>query len=508
MPFDIEGAKKAGYSDKEIADYLGKSSEFDLEGARKSGYKDNEIISHLSGYAQQGPPIPDPTVPTDKLGYAMQKTEPVGRPLLEAGGLVVGSVAGTPAGVPGQAAGGALGYAYGKKTADLIYGEPQDLKESFIQTGKDIRTGATLEMGGQILGVTVPFLFKQTGKFAQAIHGRLTGLGKEATADAIKAGKQAGLVPWKNYSDFDKALRGKITGDEVVANAQNALQGLKDMRSSVYRQQLEKIKLNTNQISEVRRGLAKTVKRLISKDKFNIKTVPDEKGVSFDFSESTLVKNQDVLNKALKDITDWKDYSAAGLDTLKKRMSTYVDQVKRGTPQQAFLVKIQNAVDSQLKQHVVGYGKMTKGYAEATKLIKDIEAGLMMRKQSMTGRIVADQTLRRLLSSTKDNFALRRDLVSILSRQGEDIPGQISGYAMRSTVPVGLAGTGPALIGNAALAQFVSPAFWPVLASSSPRLSAEFLRMFGKTLATMQGTGPTIGRMSGYAFTRDQTGKD
>lgn len=48
MPFDAEGAKKAGYSDSEIADYLAGQNNFDAASARKSGYSDSEIIGHLS----------------------------------------------------------------------------------------------------------------------------------------------------------------------------------------------------------------------------------------------------------------------------------------------------------------------------------------------------------------------------------------------------------------------------------------------------------------------------
>lgn len=48
MAFDIEGARKAGYSDTEIADHLATENKFDAAGARKSGYGDAEIISHLS----------------------------------------------------------------------------------------------------------------------------------------------------------------------------------------------------------------------------------------------------------------------------------------------------------------------------------------------------------------------------------------------------------------------------------------------------------------------------
>jgi len=49
MAFDVNGAKKAGYSDAEIADFLAKDSKFDATGARKAGYSDAEIIKHLNG---------------------------------------------------------------------------------------------------------------------------------------------------------------------------------------------------------------------------------------------------------------------------------------------------------------------------------------------------------------------------------------------------------------------------------------------------------------------------
>lgn len=45
--FDIEGAKKAGYSDAEIADHLAQQAGFDAAGARNAGYSDAEIIQHV-----------------------------------------------------------------------------------------------------------------------------------------------------------------------------------------------------------------------------------------------------------------------------------------------------------------------------------------------------------------------------------------------------------------------------------------------------------------------------
>jgi hypothetical protein len=65
-----------------------------------------------------------------------------------------------------------------------------------------------------------------------------------------------------------------------------------------------------------------------------------------------------------------------------------------------------------------------------------------------------------------------------------------------------LAGTGPTMIGEAALAKFVSPYFYPVLAASSPRLQGEFLRLYGKGLMELAGAGQYGGRLAVYGATK------
>jgi hypothetical protein len=46
--FDVDAARKAGYSDAEIADYLGGEAKWDTTAARQAGYSDQEIIDHLT----------------------------------------------------------------------------------------------------------------------------------------------------------------------------------------------------------------------------------------------------------------------------------------------------------------------------------------------------------------------------------------------------------------------------------------------------------------------------
>lgn len=75
MAFDIEGAKKAGYSDQEIESYLSKkqaTSEkpFDVEGAKKAGYSDKEIEQYLAKKQPKQPEKPKLQEPATLKGSA------------------------------------------------------------------------------------------------------------------------------------------------------------------------------------------------------------------------------------------------------------------------------------------------------------------------------------------------------------------------------------------------------------------------------------------------------
>lgn len=73
MPFDVQGAKKAGYTNREIADYLASQKKFDTAGARKAGYSDEDIISHLATYE---PKKPEPSAGPTKFEAKVTPQEP------------------------------------------------------------------------------------------------------------------------------------------------------------------------------------------------------------------------------------------------------------------------------------------------------------------------------------------------------------------------------------------------------------------------------------------------
>ncbi|MFS2027058.1 hypothetical protein [Massilia sp. CT11-137] len=140
-PFDVEGARAAGYSDVEIADHLASESKFDIAGARKAGYSDSEIIGHLSqpkaapadprmaGVPQvdaQGNVIrePKPTQPDSSL---VDKIKGVGETALSlatgATGGTLGMVGGALGGLAGAVATGEFGTPQGVSKIEQAAGD-------------------------------------------------------------------------------------------------------------------------------------------------------------------------------------------------------------------------------------------------------------------------------------------------------------------------------------------------------------------------------------------------
>jgi hypothetical protein len=480
---------------------------------------------------------------------------------------------GSPYGaIAGGIVGAGLGYGTVKSGERLAEGDT-------LTAGKlasDIGSGMLMETGGQAIPKVISGVAKATGSVAKTTLGRMSGTGTGAVNEAIESGVKSTseINPFKSATMYDKALRGKIAGPEIVDIAKESLNTIKDARGAEYRALLQEVSQNKAPIDleQIKSAVTNKLKNYVKftegptatggvpKAAQEFTSVPHPSGGGFTVqaangkyitmqggapaffqSEETAIRAAESANKQaiiikpsegktradqlmskfnwsrttvgdIKDSADAKqlkkiydkvmnwghqpaDNTAIELDRLRRDLDNFYSDSSRV---REFVANARDTVNNVITKAVPEYKEMTKGYSEATTLIKDIEAGLMLRKQGMSGRIVADQTLRRLTSSMRDNFALRNDLVKALGAQGgDDLAGMVAGYAMNSPIPLGLAGTGPVLVGEAALAKLVSPAFLPVLVASSPRVQGEFLRMFGKAkgiAANIEGIGPTIVR--------------
>ena len=90
--FDVGAARKAGYSNTEIADHLATQQKFDAIAARKAGYSDEELISHL---LQAGAPFSDTLKREKPLTTFLKGTPELGLKMLSE------SIQGAAAGIAG-----------------------------------------------------------------------------------------------------------------------------------------------------------------------------------------------------------------------------------------------------------------------------------------------------------------------------------------------------------------------------------------------------------------------
>lgn len=63
--FDVDGARRAGYNDDQIADALAQKANFDVQGARAAGFKSQDVIARLTAQ-----PAPRPAAPAPQTAMA------------------------------------------------------------------------------------------------------------------------------------------------------------------------------------------------------------------------------------------------------------------------------------------------------------------------------------------------------------------------------------------------------------------------------------------------------
>ena len=429
--------------------------------------------------------------------------EQAGKPTIELGAMAGGAIAGAPLGPAGMVAGAGLAHGAAKQITGRI-SEKKPLKERMVTAGKDILAGAEMEVGGQIIGKAAPAIVSAAGKPIKSALAGFTGTGRGAVETAIESGAAAGpgmtFHPLKTVNDFDRALRGKLTGEEIVGSARTALKKMKDIRQSEYIKNLSEISKDKAviEIKPVRNRFFELTDEYGIKLKYNAKT----KTYTIDPSRAAMsrkgVKDLEDIFEIIEDFgTQPGDNTAIGLDTLKRQLDDFYSDSRGAT---AFITNLRNKVKDTIVEAVPQYKEMMKDYSEATTLIKDIEADLMLRKQGMTGRITADKTLKRLMTAIKsakgERYEIRGDLVKVLGAQGQDdLMQQVAGYAMSELRPRGIGGTGTGMVAHAALTQ-LNPAFYATLAASSPRVSGEFLRAWGKFASEFSGTASPAGRVA------------
>lgn len=160
--FDVEGARAAGYTDAEIADFLAGEEAFDAAAAREAGYTDAEIIGYISAAPAASTatkPVEEPkSTFIDDAAQLLGVTNRAILPYATAAGL--GAAAGAPFGgvgaLPGAAGGvlalgvGDIGTSVYNAGADLFGGQRMQLPSETIRQGyESVGVGRRPQTPGQ-----------------------------------------------------------------------------------------------------------------------------------------------------------------------------------------------------------------------------------------------------------------------------------------------------------------------------------------------------------------------
>lgn len=387
--------------------------------------------------------------------------------LIGAGEAALSTLTGIPASLAGAYRALPTLITQGQKPAEQTFSETAQALTYQPRTEVGQRyaenVGETLQQSGLqgLIGMplapkTVPKIPSTKPGVTSNILGFTTGTGGEAISQAFKAGKAGG----EKGRVFLENLRQEVPVDLVLQDAKNALSEMKANKSAEY--------------VANKQGWAADTTRL--------DFAPIEQ--SFQSLESSLKEGkkwkigkaeQAKVNEVKQAINDWKRtpslHTTVGLDALKQRIDAIYPDSPTQSQAQRVITGASKAVKDTIIKQAPDYANAMKDYETMSATIRDIESAL-----SLGNKASKDSALRKLQSLTRNNvqtnYGGRMNMLNQLEQfGGENIMPAVSGQALSSIIPRGLAGqTGASLAGIAA---YSNPKTLATLPFTSPRIMGE-----------------------------------
>ncbi len=223
MAFDVAGARKAGYSDAEIAQFMAQSASFDAAAAKKAGYSDGEIIAHLSSSPMRTGAAAVPTAQEVATGRYTPPPQPPAQPepTLVDRAIGTGEAALT---VATGATGGSIGMIGGtlKGLAEQIlagkFGTPEAAKmvEQSAAQGAQALTYAPRTEQGQEQAAAVGQAFQQIVPVA-GLTGEMQAIANAVPRAPARVVAQAGTEGVVRSVAGDAAAAGVGRGIDAAA---------------------------------------------------------------------------------------------------------------------------------------------------------------------------------------------------------------------------------------------------------------------------------------------------
>lgn len=319
------------------------------------------------------------------------------------------------------------------------------------------------------------------------------GIGTHTGGQSLKTAANAGFGGGQHAADFLDNLRGNVSAEDVVSDAKRAVSNMAKERSALYRSGMSGVSAD------------KTVLDFAPIDQAiqNVSKIGTFKGKSISRSTTGTMKQ-------ITDIVDdWKSANPAefhtpeGLDALKKSIGDIRDSTEFRTPARALADNVYGAIKTQINKQAPQYGKVMKGYEQASKQIREIEKGLSLGEKAST-----DTALRKLQSVMRNNantnYGNRVRMAEVLEDAGAGtLLDKLAGQSLSAWTPRGL-GALQAGSTAAASAAMANPWLLAALAPQSPRLVGEAAYYAGKAARPIAMASEAV---SPYAVPAFQAGR-
>lgn len=238
-----------------------------------------------------------------------EQVKSVAYPVAEAIGTGLGGLVGTGVGPAGTIAGSALGYAGVKGLENVIdqytgAAKPETIGQAAARTAKDIATGATYEMGGQLLGKGLSAGATLGSKVIKDVTGKTAA----ETAASVEKLKQSETQAWDKVKDstttFKDPIPLKDSVDELLSPKKfnydprtfSAVKPAVEAFNDIYESGIKGI---STDIHEMR-----TVRTMLQDVRMSGGAKPDEKRLAGELMDKL---DNYVLQHGGEDAAAWKD---------------------------------------------------------------------------------------------------------------------------------------------------------------------------------------------------------
>lgn len=412
--------------------------------------------------------------------------------------------------------------AVGKFLADR-YGGMDQLKHTIatdpVGFAADV---SSLFLGGEAVAARAPGMIGRAGEIAGdvgravdpiAAAGRVAkgaghvasevvgNLGTHTGGEALRRAAVAGYRGGSEGKAFQENIRGNEPMTDVVDDARQAVNNMRQQRGAAYRSGMSQHIATDPTVLDFKK----------------IDTAVQGAGAIKNYKGQNLSPSAAGINTKMSEaIEEWKNldpkqfHTVEGLDALKQKLGDIRDATQYGTPERVAADRIYHAVRKTILEQAPEYGKIMKGYEEASSQIKEIEKALSLNQNASV-----DTALRKLQSALRDNvntsYGSRKALAEYIEKSGaKHLMARLAGQALRPWTARGLGKLGMQIGAEIALTAG-SPDKLAALAASvpfmSPRITGEGAYYAGKG-AKLAGKVPAGARLGEYQAGRTSDVED